>query len=42
MGEFNAKIGSDYSDCERITERHGLGEMTKNEHLFAEFYQVRA
>ena len=37
MGDFNAKIGSDNTDYERVMGRHGLGEMSENGELFAEF-----
>ncbi|XP_065091614.1 ankyrin-1-like [Ochlerotatus camptorhynchus] len=36
-GDFNAKIGSDNSDYKRIMGRHGLGEMSANGELLAEF-----
>ncbi|KAL1397256.1 hypothetical protein pipiens_002548 [Culex pipiens pipiens] len=36
-GDFNAKIGSDNTDLERIMGRHGLGEMSENGELFTEF-----
>ncbi|XP_058456943.1 uncharacterized protein LOC131434297 [Malaya genurostris] len=37
MVDFNAKIGSDNSNYERIMGRHGLGEMSEHGELFAEF-----
>ncbi|KAL1379832.1 hypothetical protein pipiens_003712 [Culex pipiens pipiens] len=36
-GDFNAKIGSDNTDLERIMGPHGLGEMSENGELFTEF-----
>ncbi|XP_055588685.1 craniofacial development protein 2-like [Uranotaenia lowii] len=37
LGDFNAKIGSDNQDLERIMGRHGLGQMSENGELFVEF-----
>ncbi|XP_055622491.1 craniofacial development protein 2-like [Toxorhynchites rutilus septentrionalis] len=37
LGDFNAKIGSDNEDLERVMGRHGLGQMSENGELFAEF-----
>uniref|UniRef100_A0A023EEA0 Putative rte ele1 orf1-h 1e-60-j 4 n=1 Tax=Aedes albopictus TaxID=7160 RepID=A0A023EEA0_AEDAL len=37
MGDFNAKVGSDNSNYEHVMGRHGLGEMSENGELFAEF-----
>lgn len=37
MGDFNAKIGSDNSSYEPVMGRHGLGEMSENGELLAEF-----
>ncbi|XP_062557571.1 craniofacial development protein 2-like [Armigeres subalbatus] len=37
MGNFNAKIGSDNTDYESVIGRHGLGEMSENGELLAEF-----
>ncbi|XP_058449462.1 craniofacial development protein 2-like [Malaya genurostris] len=36
-GDFNAKIGSDNVDYERVMGRHGLGDMSDNGEPFAEF-----
>ncbi|XP_058444316.1 craniofacial development protein 2-like [Malaya genurostris] len=36
-GDFNAKIGSDNIDYERVMGHHGLGDMSDNGELFAEF-----
>ncbi|XP_058456753.1 craniofacial development protein 2-like [Malaya genurostris] len=36
-GDFNAKIGSDNVDYERVMGRHGLGDMSDIGELFAEF-----
>ncbi|KAL1401542.1 hypothetical protein pipiens_006527 [Culex pipiens pipiens] len=36
-GDFNAKLGSDNTDLERIMGPHGLGEMSENGELFTEF-----
>ena len=37
LGDFNAKIGSNNADLERVMGRHGLGEMSENGELFTEF-----
>ncbi|XP_058816287.1 uncharacterized protein LOC131679564 [Topomyia yanbarensis] len=37
MGDFNAKVGSDNSDYEYVMGHHGLGEMSENGELLAEF-----
>ncbi|XP_055634032.1 craniofacial development protein 2-like [Toxorhynchites rutilus septentrionalis] len=37
LGDFNAKIGSDNEGLERVMGRHGLGQMSENGELFAEF-----
>ena len=37
MGDFNAKIGKDNTEYERIVERHGLGVMNENRETFADF-----
>ncbi|XP_058816391.1 uncharacterized protein LOC131679674 [Topomyia yanbarensis] len=36
-GDLNAKVGSDNSDYECVIGRHGLGEMSENGELLAEF-----
>ena len=40
MGDFNAKIGKDNTEYERIVERHGLGVMNENRETFADFFQT--
>ncbi|XP_053686137.1 angiotensin-converting enzyme-like [Sabethes cyaneus] len=42
MGDFNAKIGSNNADLERVMGRQGLGEMTENVELFTEFFEADA
>jgi hypothetical protein len=37
LGDFNAKIGSENMDLERVMGRHGLGQMSENGELFVEF-----
>ena len=37
MGDFNAKIGSDNRDYERVMDHHDLGEISENGELFSEF-----
>ena len=37
LGDFNAKIGSNNADLERVMGRHGLGEMSENGELLTEF-----
>jgi hypothetical protein len=37
LGDFNAQLGSNNSELERIMGRHALGTMTENGELFTEF-----
>ena len=37
LGDFNAKVGSNNKDFETVMRKHGLGEMSDNGELFADF-----
>ena len=38
MGDLNAKIGSDYSECEEVMDRQGFGKMNEHGEMLADFY----
>ena len=37
LGDFNGKVGSNKTGFEAVMEKHGLGEMSVNGELFADF-----